>query len=61
MPQLIMGAGNPVAVSIEAGILVYLGTMNNLPVIGGLDPLMRAAALGGAYYAYNMFVVPQFQ
>ena len=58
MPQLIMGPGNPIAVSIEAGALAYIGMTDTAFLPAG--PMMRAAALAGIYYAYNVFLVPGY-
>lgn len=59
MPQLLWGAGDPLAISIEAAALCYLAA-EPPAMLAGYGGLGRAAALGGLYYCYNMFVVPRF-
>jgi len=63
MPQLFF-PHNPWAIGAEAGILVWVA--QRFPELGrALDPLglgpeiMTAVILGGAYGAYNAFVVPR--
>lgn len=59
MPQLIWGAGDPTAISIEAGLLAYLAA--DPPVfLQGMTAMTRSLLLGAAYYGYNMFVVPAY-
>jgi len=56
MPQLVLGAGNPIALGIEGGALVWLGSMPQL----GESLMTRALLLGAAYFAYNAYIVPRF-
>ena len=59
MPQLMWGAGDPTAISIEAGILCYFAA-EPPAMLAAQPPMTRAMMLGGLYLAYNMFVVPSF-
>lgn len=59
MPQLMWGAGDPTAISIEAGLLAYLAA-SPPAFLSGSSPMIRSMLLGAAYYGYNMFIVPVY-
>lgn len=55
MPQLVLGKGDPVAISIECGLLIYLNEY--VPIE---NDLLRAASIGLAYWGYNEYIVPKY-
>lgn len=57
MPQLLWGAGDPLAITIEASALAYFA-MFPPSVLQGQGAMNRLYILGGLYFIYNMFVVP---
>lgn len=59
MPQLMWGAGEPLAITIEATALAFLAAAPPIAMLGNMAPLPRVLTLGALYGAYNYLLVPR--